>query len=73
VVPEVMPPLHPDQLVETVGAGEHRWEYPAEIDQRVTYDFDTTLRTLAGDPAVWRRSTDVFSAHFPGIALAGLE
>jgi len=31
-----MPPLHPDQLVETVGAGEHRWEYPAEIGQRVT-------------------------------------
>jgi len=31
-----MPPLHPDQLVETVGAGERRWEYPAEIGQRVT-------------------------------------
>jgi len=36
VVAEVMPPLHPDQLVETVGAGERRWEYPAEIGQRVT-------------------------------------
>jgi hypothetical protein len=44
-----------------------------EIRRHATYAFDTTFRTLAGDPAVWRRSTDVFSAHFPGIAPAGLE
>ena len=69
----VRPPLHPDAATVDVAAGAHSWRYelPDGHDDRPVYDFDTTLRTLAGDVATWRRVTAAFAAHFPGIPLDG--
>jgi alpha-L-rhamnosidase len=68
---DVILPLHPDALTEIVGAGNHHWEYELPDDEQQAYDLDTTLRTLSLDPTVWRRVTDVFNSHFPGIPLDG--
>ncbi|WP_141576598.1 alpha-L-rhamnosidase [Actinomadura sp. WMMA1423] len=69
----VVLPLHPASLVETVRAGSHSWRYdlPDEPGGGADYDLDTPLRTLAGDPAVWRRLTGVFAKHFPGVPIDG--
>jgi alpha-L-rhamnosidase len=69
----VRPPLHPDGASIEIEAGTHSWSYelPEGYNERPVYDFDTTLRTLADDAAVWRRVTDAFAVHFPGIPLDG--
>ena len=76
VVPEradadVVLPLHPDALTETVGGGVHSWRYEVPVAERPEYSMDTSLNVLAGDPAVWRDVTAVFAKHLPGIPIDG--
>jgi alpha-L-rhamnosidase len=68
---EVILPLHPDAVAESVNGGDHHWEYELAEEEKQVYDLDTTLRTLSLDPAVWRRILAVFNSHFPGIPLDG--
>lgn len=68
---EVVLPLHPDSLAETVGAGSHSWRYEVPVAQRAEYSMDTSLNVLAADPVVWRDVTAVFAEHLPGIPIDG--
>jgi alpha-L-rhamnosidase len=68
----VVLPAHPDQLVIQITGGQHSWDYEIEAgDGPVQYTMDTPLRTLSGDPKVWRAVTEAFGKHFPGIPLDG--
>lgn len=69
---QVALPLHPTAEVLHVGGGEHSWSY--EIDPstaRGPLSLDSTLREVADDPAAWRRFTETFAAHYPGVPLDG--
>ena len=69
---EVALPQHPESLVVHVDAGTHAWRY--EIDSssiRPTLSLDSTLRQVADDPAGWRRFTEAFARHYPGVPLDG--
>jgi alpha-L-rhamnosidase len=62
-------PADPDARTLEIGPGVHRWEYATLVEPGEVLDFDTPLRTLAADPAVWRSLTDVFAKHLPGIPI----
>ena len=67
---EVVLPLHPDGLIVAVQAGEHRWTYElGEVAERPTLTLESTLRDVADDATAWRRFTEVFGRHFPGVPL----
>jgi len=69
---EVALPASADRASITVEAGDHSWTY--EVDAAAgpaSYDLDSTLGEVAGDPAAWRRFTDIFTRHYPGIPLDG--
>lgn len=68
---EVHLPLHPESAQITVGAGSHTWQYDLPVSDHPDYSMDTPLNVLAGNPAVWRRVTEVFAEHFPGIPIDG--
>jgi len=64
-------PLHPDNGVEQIEAGEHQWSYERIIADQPDFTMDTPLGVLAGTPAVWRRVSAVFAEHLPGIPIDG--
>ncbi|CDK00352.1 MULTISPECIES: alpha-L-rhamnosidase [Microbacterium] len=68
---EVVLPLHPEGLTaEVTDAGEHSWTYALpDGPAPVALSLDSTLREVSDDPAAWRRFTDVFGTHFPGVPL----
>jgi len=71
---EVVLPLHPDLLTEQVAAGTHHWSY--RIDRsggHATLSLDSTLREVANDPGTWRRFTEAFAKHYPGVPLDGKD
>jgi alpha-L-rhamnosidase len=68
---DVVLPLHPDSLTETVGSGNHSWRYEVPVDERPVYSMETSLNVLAADPVVWRGVTAVFAKHLPGIPIDG--
>ncbi|MBS1908231.1 MAG: family 78 glycoside hydrolase catalytic domain [Actinobacteria bacterium] len=69
---EVLLPLHPHSHVAEITGGEHAFRY--EIDAaaaKQTLTLDSTLRAVSDDPAAWRRFTEAFARHFPGVPLDG--
>ncbi|MET7332268.1 family 78 glycoside hydrolase catalytic domain [Nonomuraea sp. NPDC005650] len=60
------------ETVEISGGG-HTWSYglPEGFGTRQPYTMDTSLKTLAEDPKVWRALTEVFAKHLPGIPIDG--
>jgi len=67
----VVLPLHPDDLVVEIEAGQHAWQYDIASTAATPsqYTMDTPLRTLANDLKMWRAVTEAFGRHFPGIPL----
>ena len=67
---EVVLPLHPDGLIITMEAGEQSWTYPlGDTVLRDELTLQSSLKAVADDPAAWRRFTEVFGRHFPGVPL----
>ncbi|NKY43719.1 family 78 glycoside hydrolase catalytic domain [Nocardia cerradoensis] len=64
-------PLHPDDLITEIGAGQHNWSYTPIRTDTAEYTMDTPLRVLADDVTTWRALTDVFAEHLPGIPIDG--
>ncbi|MGW0197516.1 family 78 glycoside hydrolase catalytic domain [Nonomuraea sp. NPDC003201] len=56
-----------------ISGGSHTWSYdlPEGFGTRQPYTMDTSLKTLAEDPKVWRALTEVFAKHLPGIPIDG--
>ncbi|MFD0661694.1 alpha-L-rhamnosidase C-terminal domain-containing protein [Thermocatellispora tengchongensis] len=63
----------PDGTTAEITGGSHSFgcDLPGKDGPPEPYTMDTPLKTLAGDPAVWRAVTEAFAKHFPGIPLDG--
>ncbi|WP_049559610.1 alpha-L-rhamnosidase [Nonomuraea sp. SBT364] len=63
----------PDGETAEISGGSHTFtcEPPRSYGSREPYSMDTSLKTLAADPAVWRELTEVFAKHLPGIPIDG--
>lgn len=69
---EVTLPLHPDSQVVEISGGKHTWSYEIDpVATRPVLSLDSTLREVSDDPAGWRRFTDTFARHYPGVPLDG--
>lgn len=68
---EVLLPLHADSQVVEIGGGEHSWSYEIDPVTRPVLSLDSTLREVSDDPAGWRRFTEAFARHYPGVPLDG--
>ncbi|MGV2900125.1 family 78 glycoside hydrolase catalytic domain [Microbacterium sp. AGC62] len=69
---EVVLPLHAPAHIAEITAGEHTFTY--EIDASSSTEeltLDSTLRAVSDDPAAWRRFTEAFARHYPGVPLDG--
>lgn len=68
---EVVLPLHTDSQVVEIEGGEHSWSYEINPVMRPVLSLDSTLREVSDDPAGWRRFTETFARHYPGVPLDG--
>lgn len=69
---EVVLPLHPQAQVVEIGGGVHSWSYEIDpLPTRPALNLDSTLREVADDAAGWRRFTETFARHYPGVPLDG--
>jgi alpha-L-rhamnosidase len=61
----------PDGQSAEISAGHHTFTCELARPEREPYSMDTSLKTLAADPVVWRALTQVFAKHFPGVPIDG--
>ncbi|HUP99404.1 MAG TPA: glycoside hydrolase family 78 protein [Aeromicrobium sp.] len=64
-------PLHPTGNTHRVGAGEHRWTYPA-YQRAPDLTLDTPIEALAGDDTTWARIATILRHHLPRLSLDAL-
>ncbi|MFB4268442.1 family 78 glycoside hydrolase catalytic domain [Nonomuraea sp. GTA35] len=61
----------PDGQSAEISAGHHTFTCELAQPEREPYSMDTSLKTLAADPVVWRALKEVFAKHFPGVPIDG--
>lgn len=68
---KVILPLHPDDLIEYVGAGPHSWQYPAPQGYGISalLGLDTLVKEIMEDEAAWVAVVDVLKQHMPGVPI----
>lgn len=65
-------PLHAPAHVAEITGGEHTFTYEIDVSSaKEELTLDSTLRAVSDDPAAWRRFTEAFARHYPGVPLDG--
>jgi len=67
ITADVLLPGHASKSQETVGPGEHRWEYAVPAEPWGQYSLDTPFPVLRADADVWARLSAVFDRLQPGV------
>ncbi|BCW05802.1 glycoside hydrolase family 78 protein [Arthrobacter sp. NtRootA1] len=63
----VILPLHPENAVEDVSSGNHKWQYQAAepYGQRPSFTLDSPLMKVAEHPEVWDAVLRAITKHLP--------